>query len=273
MRVRRLGWAGVEIEQDGISIVVDYLRTFGSFEFFLGPEDDRDSLVEVESGSVALALISHLHRDHTDPEGLAAALTADGLVLRPPTVEFESPLQQLTILPTERELEETGVKTHVMTAGARHDHGPFEIHATFASDGVGAPQVGWLVKSDEGTILHNGDTLWHGHWWDIPAQHGPIDIAILPANAAVTSFPPQDPPASEPACMNPSQALQAARAMRARSLMPMHFNRTFEDERFYRPVHDAQNQLEAGADDLPLLFPELGEWIEVSAERKTPISA
>jgi L-ascorbate metabolism protein UlaG (beta-lactamase superfamily) len=273
MRVRRLGWAGVEIEQDGISIVIDYLRTFGSFEFFLGPEDDRDSLLEVESGSVSLALISHLHRDHADPEGLAAALTADGLVLRPPTVEFESPLQQLTILPTERELEETGVKTHVMTAGARYDHGPFEIHATFASDGVGAPQVGWLVKSDEGTILHNGDTLWHGHWWDIPAQHGPIDITILPANAAVTSFPPQDPPANEPACLDPDQALQAARSMKAGALMPMHFNRTFEDERFYRPLRDAREQLEAGGADIELLFPELGEWIEVSAERKTPISA
>lgn len=263
MRFRRLGWAGVEIEQDGEKLVIDHLKSFGAYEFFLGPEDDRDTLVGLEPGSVSIALVTHLHRDHTDPDGLALALGDDGLVLRPPTVEFESPLQQVAALPTERELEETGLRTHVMTAGARYEHGPFEIHATFASDGLGAPQVGWIIKTAEGTVFHNGDTLWHGAWWDIAAQHGPIDVAFLPANGVVTLFPPQDPPADEPADLTPAQALAAARALKAGVLVPIHFNRTFEDERFYRPMHGARTELESAAGDLPLLFPEIGEWLDV----------
>lgn len=266
MRIRRLGWAGIQIQQGDESIVIDYLKSYGAYEFFLGPEDDRDSLHLLEPGSVSLALVTHLHRDHTDPEGLAQVLTEDGLLLRPPPVEFESPLQQMAALPTERELDETSVRTHVMTAGARYEHGPFEIHATFASDGLGAPQVGWVVKTADGTVFHNGDTLWHGSWWDIAAQHGPIDVAFLPANGVVTLFPPQDPPAvDEPADLTPAQAVAAARALKAGALLPIHFNRTFEDERFYRPMHDARSLLESAAGGLPLLFPALGEWVEVTA--------
>ena len=70
--------------------------------------------------------------------------------------------------------------------------------ALFASDGFGSPQVSWLIEADGERVIHGGDTLWHGAWWDVALAHGPIDIACLPANGAAVSFPQWQPAASVP---------------------------------------------------------------------------
>ena len=73
MRIRWLGWAGVEIEAEGARVVVDPLADAGAVFAPFGERAEGRPLPEVvapEPGAVA-GLVTHLHRDHAD----AAALT------------------------------------------------------------------------------------------------------------------------------------------------------------------------------------------------------
>src|SRR5437667_10135470 len=87
MKVRWLGWAGVEIEVDGVAVVIDPLADPGATFAPLGDEARRGklpSVVEPETRGAAVAgLVSHLHRDHADGGALVGALTADASVHEP----------------------------------------------------------------------------------------------------------------------------------------------------------------------------------------------
>ena len=62
MRVRRLGWAGIEVISDrGPSLVVDFVR-----DFSLLRATQPDGAFAEPEGTAALALVTHLHEDHTD---------------------------------------------------------------------------------------------------------------------------------------------------------------------------------------------------------------
>jgi len=81
-------------------------------------------------------------------------------------------------------------------AGDAFDLGPFSVIALPASDGLGSPQVSWLIEADGKRVIHCGDTLRHGAWWDVV-----------------------------PAVMTAEQAVEAARALQARLLVPIHGSR------------------------------------------------
>ncbi|MFF9787680.1 hypothetical protein [Streptomyces nigrescens] len=57
----------------------------------------------VPSGKVTAALVTHLHRDHTDASALADALTPGAPVLRPAPGHGDD-VDNVTTLPAEREL-------------------------------------------------------------------------------------------------------------------------------------------------------------------------
>src|SRR3954466_6870455 len=82
MIIRRLGWAGIEIEADGQHLLIDPLVGFGELEQFVGPP-----LTELPppSGAADVALVTHLHRAHAGPD----ALRGVPLVLRPAADEGE----------------------------------------------------------------------------------------------------------------------------------------------------------------------------------------
>lgn len=82
MKVRYLGWAGIEIEAAGETIVVDAIQGFGIHTPFMG--EPHGPLLAPEADGVRAALLTHLHLDHADPEAISAALSGDGTVLRPP---------------------------------------------------------------------------------------------------------------------------------------------------------------------------------------------
>lgn len=267
MRLRRLGWAGVEIEEGGTQIAIDAIGTLGFFEEFWGTEDVRDELVSLPANSLDAALITHLHRDHTDPEALAAALKPGAPLAGPQKPRHLSALQQFAVGQVEADLTAAGIDRQCFSAGESLRIGPFEAIACASCDGVGADQIAWLVKSATGSVLHCGDTIWHGFWWDIADAHGSPDIACLPANAAQIDFLVNVPPVDQPVCLGPEQAVDAAYALKAGALMPVHFSRTYEHERMYRPLVDAPERLQtaAAAREVELLFPAIGEWQVVGA--------
>ena len=97
--------------------------------------------------------------------------------------------------------------------------------------------------------------------------HGPIDIACLPANGVEVNFPHLQPRVAVPAVMTPEQAVEAARALQARLMVPIHYNRTFEHPEHYRPVADARTQINglAARGGASVRFLEPGEWHDIEA--------
>src|SRR5437879_3604502 len=79
MRVRRLGWAGLEIESTGTTVLVDAVEEAEPLRSILPAE----SLPAARAGGAAAALVTHLHSDHADPAAIARALAPDGVVFRP----------------------------------------------------------------------------------------------------------------------------------------------------------------------------------------------
>lgn len=266
--MRRLGWAGVELEHDGSTLIIDNITTGGIFDAFMN--DGEDELIEPSQKPLA-ALVTHLHRDHTDVAALQQSLGDWGLVLRPGQIRFASEMQKFSILGTEEEFAKSSLKTEELAVGDSREIGPFTATAVFAVDGLGSPQVSWIVKAGGSTVFHGGDTLWHGSWWDIAAEYGPIGAAFLPANFVELDYPMQQPAVNIPAVLSPEQAVEAARALQAEVLIPTHFSRKFEHETFYKPIDNARERLEtaATARDVKLAFPEIGEFAEVP----TPVTA
>ena len=98
--------------------------------------------------------------------------------------------------------------------------GPFTITALPAVDGLGDPQVSWLVEADGQRILHLGDTIFHGYWWRMARRHGPFDLVLAPINGASVNFPHLQPPSPLAATLEPEQAALTGELLAARAADP-----------------------------------------------------
>lgn len=247
MKVRWLGWAGVEIEADGI--VIDPLADPGATFAPLG-EGARDtklpSVVEPEARGAAVAgLISHLHRDHADAGALAGALSPDASV-HEPIWPGGAEIENLGLAQANVELERANLRRRAVEVWERLEVGPFAITALPAVDGLGDPQVSWLVEADGQRALHLGDTVFHGYWWRMARRHGPFDVVFAPINGALVDFPHLQPPSPLAATMEPEQAAIAGDLLGAGTVVPMHYD-GFEVEPWYRPVPEAAGRFAAAA--------------------------
>jgi L-ascorbate metabolism protein UlaG (beta-lactamase superfamily) len=124
---------------------------------------------------------------------------------------------------------EHGLLEHELETDSLHpwdtrDIGPFAITALPAVDGFGDPQLSWLLEADGQRVLHAGDTIFHGSWWSIALQTGPIDVAFLPINGAVCNFSHRQPPSPFAAAMDPKQAAVAAQILGVGCVVPMHYD-------------------------------------------------
>jgi L-ascorbate metabolism protein UlaG (beta-lactamase superfamily) len=98
----------------------------------------------------------------------------------------------------------------------------FEVIAERSVDGLGDDQAAWIIKAQDHTLIHCGDTLWHGYWWDIAKKYGPIDAAFLPVNGAIVHEEGMTP-SNQPICMEPEQALTAAKLLNCKLFVPIHY--------------------------------------------------
>jgi L-ascorbate metabolism protein UlaG (beta-lactamase superfamily) len=229
MRVRTLGWAGLQIDAGDARLVIDPFFDPGPFEAFMnGPSPE----LLMPEGPVDAALLTHLHRDHADAPTLKAVLRPEAPVLCPP--EASGPGHESVIAP-EEELAEAGLNLRRVEEGETTTVGPFEVTAVYAVDGLGDNQVSWVVATEDARIFHGGDTVWHGAWWRIAKAHGPFDVAFLPANGARIKFPWIEPPVEVPAALTPELAVDAARGLGAKELVAIHHG-VLEHERYYRPL-------------------------------------
>jgi L-ascorbate metabolism protein UlaG (beta-lactamase superfamily) len=269
MKVRWLGWAGVEIEVDGAAVVIDPLADPAATFAALGDEADRAQLPTVvppqAQGTAVAGLVSHLHRDHTDAGALAAAL-ADDATVHEPAWPGGSDFENLALAQANSELERASLSRTAVEVRESLEVGPFVLTALTAVDGLGDPQVSWVVEADGQRVLHLGDTIFHGYWWRMAQRHGPFDVVFAPINGAVVNFPHLQPPSPLPAALEPEQAAIAGDALGAGMLIPMHYD-GYEIDPWYLPVSDATGRFEAAMEgrSYAARVLEPGESLEVAA--------
>ena len=249
MKARWLGWAGVEVEADGSALVIDPLEDPGATFAALGDgarEVQLPAVVAPEARGAAVAgLVSHLHRDHADAGALAAALAPDATVHEPIWPGGET-AENLALAQANSELGRSGLGRRQLEPWERVEVGPFAITALPAVDGLGDPQVSWLVEAAGRRVLHLGDTIFHGYWWRMARRHGPFDLAFAPVNGPVIDFPHLQPPSALAAAMEPEQAALAGDLLGARVVVPMHYD-GYGIDPWYRPLDDAAGRFRAAA--------------------------
>jgi L-ascorbate metabolism protein UlaG (beta-lactamase superfamily) len=251
MNVRWLGWAGVEIESDGATVVIDPLADPGATFAPLGEGAAAVELPQVvdSDGQAVAGLVSHLHRDHTDAAALTAALAA-GAAVHEPAPFGGSDVENAALTQAEAELVASGVERRAMAPWESVTADGFTLTALPAVDGLGDPQVSWLVEAGGRRVLHLGDTAFHGYWWRMARRHGPFDVVFAPINGAAVDFPHLQPPSPLGAALDPEQAALAGELLGARTVVPMHYG-GYAIEPFYRPVEDAEARFVAAAAGRP----------------------
>ena len=248
MRARWLGWAGVELEHEGETLVIDPLiDPAGTFAALGDAARDVElpPVVAAAEGAVA-GLVSHLHRDHTDAGALARAL-APGAAVHHPAPSEES---NLALAQAEHELGAADLPRRTVATWESVTVGPFTCTALPAVDGLGDPQVSWVVEANGTRALHLGDTVFHGSWWQMARRAGPFDLVFAPINGAVVDFPHQQPASPLPAAMEPEQAALAGELLGASTVVPIHYG-GFAFEPHYRPIADARERFERAARGRP----------------------
>lgn len=229
MFIKRLPWSGVILQTKTTSIVIDPIYNVNT-GFFGEPRTAFYPLTELES--VKAVLITHTHSDHFDPQAILEFIRKDVPVYIPEHSIVEPDIsKQLNLI-------ELGLGDSVTV-------GDFELTASYSVDGLGDNQVSWIIKDGTHTVLHSGDTLWHGYWWRMSKQYGPFDVAFLPINGAIIEDPDLEP-SGEPICLLPEQAVSAAKVLSAHNLVPIHYA-SFHSPPHYRETEAALVRLHAAA--------------------------
>ncbi len=238
MRLRRLGWAGVEIECDGETLVIDYVQDTAPMAPLLRSPDEPFPAAS-RPGGTAAGLVTHLHADHADADALAAALRAGAPVFRPAPATGTKDDVELTAI-GEDKFDRTALAAEIVGVWEERRVGPFRVVSAPAVDGFGDPQHSWIVACGGRRIIHCGDSLFHGSWWRIAHRFGSFDAAFLPINAPVCVWPHLQPPSPVEATMTPEEGAVAAHIMRAKLVVPIHYGALHEATLYVETPHPAE---------------------------------
>jgi L-ascorbate metabolism protein UlaG (beta-lactamase superfamily) len=230
MNIQRLPWAGIRIEEGDTAIMIDPITRI--LEEFGGAREPMYPLSYF--GKTDAVLITHLHKDHFDPEGIIEAYGA--------TIPVYVPAEVADIAREAGLLNVRGISIRESFKVGND----VNVTAVLSVDGLGDVQVAWIVAGNECKVIHCGDTLWHGYWWSFAQNDGPFDAAFLPVNGAVLELPGKLP-SGQPICLTPEQAVAAAKILTARTLVPIHYG-TMCDPPVYNETPDIESRLASASD-------------------------
>ncbi|MGW2952450.1 MBL fold metallo-hydrolase [Streptomyces eurythermus] len=260
MRVRWLGWAGVEIEAGGESLVIDLLGEPEGVLEGTGLSAPLPKVVRPRTeGNVLAGLCTHLHRDHTDAAALARALRPGAPVLHPGSFGGDDH-ENLWLVKTDGELTAQRLPRRTTAPWETVTLGPFTIAAVPAVDGIGDPQVSWAVEAGGKRVIHLGDTMFHGYWWRAAHRYGPFDAVLTPVNGPALCFPHCAPPSPYPGALDARQAAVAARLLGAKAVLPIHYDGFHIDGVYHTEPGELSRFLDAAAGEpYEVLTPAVGE--------------
>ncbi|WAH37925.1 metal-dependent hydrolase [Alicyclobacillus dauci] len=193
MRLTYHGQSCFIIENGQDSIIIDP---------FLSGNDK--ATIKPDDVNVSYVLLTHGHGDHVlDAEAIARRCNATIIAPNELANYYGS----------------KGLNVHPLHIGGKHDFPFGRVKLTLAFHGSGmetdnglvyvGPPVGFLITMDGKTIYHAGDTGLFGDM-KIIGELNNIDIALLPIGDNFT--------------MGPEDALIAAEWVRAKTVIPMHYN-------------------------------------------------
>ena len=219
--LRRLNWAGLMLEHGDAVVYIDAIRA-GEGQTVDASSDRR----------VKYALITHAHGDHYDPGFLHETMGDRGVLFH----------QEDTII--DQRLLRANPLAMWQPAFMPRSGADIVAFPVPASDGFGGNQVSWVVECNGKRFIHCGDTLWHGRWWDIGQAYGPFDWAFLPINGAQQDLGRFDI-LDVPGVMTPEQAVAAAQALQAETIVPIHYGGA--EPPVYIEVENAEARLQEAA--------------------------
>jgi L-ascorbate metabolism protein UlaG (beta-lactamase superfamily) len=200
---RRLSWAGIDVRAGPWHLLVDPLETTEPMVAFLGPP--KWSPVPIEVGETTWALVTHLHADHCDRRLLGRVAAG----------------QTLCHQPIADALRADGIEAAAVDLWLPHEVGPFRLTPVPSADWRGDDQVAWVIEVAGVKAIHCGDTIWHGHWYEIAALFAPFRLAFLPINGVIAQLDVFT--ATEvPATLTPEQAVEAALVLEAQTACAIH---------------------------------------------------
>ncbi len=231
LQIRRLAWAGVEVILGATRLLIDPLENVARFEGTgLGPARRPMPLVDAPAGTHAL--ITHIHGDHFDAE-LLSQLTPSG------TVGCHTPLVQAAAA--------AGIEAIGQELEEPRQIGPLTVTPVASLDWKADDQVAWVVEGADRRIIHCGDTMWHGSWWNIARDHGPFDVAFVPINGVIVRSDSVTP-VKVPVTMTPEQAIEASFVLGAHTACAIHYG-DFDNPPLYVEQHDAERRFREAGDE------------------------
>jgi N-acyl-phosphatidylethanolamine-hydrolysing phospholipase D len=242
-----LGHASFLLTLGGKRILIDPILAprLGPLSRLVPPGLSVDELPPIDA-----VLVTHNHRDHLDPwtlrrlgdRPLYVAPLGHGDLLRSLGAKRIEELDwwQSTSL---------GGALDVTLVPARH------WSMRYPWDRNDALWGGYVLKAPEGVAYHSGDTAFFDGFEEIGRRLGPIDWAMLPIGAYEPRW------FMEPQHMSPEEAADAARIVRAKAFVAMHWG-TFKltDEPLAEPpVRARKAWAEKGGEDGALWILDVGE--------------
>lgn len=246
MQLTWLGHATVLIELDGVRLLTDPVLRRSVLHL-----RRRQGVPTRATGRPDVVLVSHLHWDHFDLPSLARLSRATRIV---------APLGARKLL-ARRGFE----RVDEVSEGSVVDAGPVRVRATYAEHdsgrgpwGVKAAALGYVV-SGSGSVYFAGDTdLFPG----MEGLHKGLDVALLP----IAGWGPTLPPGH----LDVDRAAEAARRLRPRVTIPIHWGtlRPFHRRTSYAGEEAAAAfaaKLAEVAPDVEVRILELGESCTIEA--------
>lgn len=261
LRLRRLGWAGVELAFGNETLLIDYIQD--TKPLIQLRSEKEVFLTSSQPGKANVALVTHLHPDHADPEAISVAVKKNAPVLRPEAAKGTPADLALTDY-IEKKFPLYNLATEIVKPWEERVVGSFKIWSTPAVCGFGDPQVSWIIECDGKKIFHTGDTIFHGFWWRIANHFGEIDVAFLPVNGPVIDFHLLQPSSSLEAVMTPEQATEAAKILRAKLFVPIHYGSLhkppvyIETDNIFKRLEDKTKET-----NISLSIKNPGDWFEL----------
>jgi L-ascorbate metabolism protein UlaG (beta-lactamase superfamily) len=240
VRIQRLAWAGIKIVCADATLFVDASQDPSA----PGPQVASETRERH-------ALITHHHGDHFDATALRAVLGNSGILVVP---EGVAPWADTRAFRVQTAKLYEPVMLPRGTAA-------FCAIAVPAVDGLGHPQVSWVIDAGGKRIFHGGDTSWHGYWWDIARAYGPFDAAFLPING-FRQVQGRYTDSGVPMSLTPEQAAAAAELLHARLALAIHYGNAGDG---YLEVPDAPRRFLAAskARGVNARLMAAGDWIDL----------
>lgn len=245
VRITWIGHASFFLQFAGHSVIVDpnWATWHGPVKRVLKPGLNLGDVPEVD-----LVLVTHAHFDHLHKPSLKTLQARGGIVVPRGSASLVKRLG----FPAVHEVkvwDELSFDALEVIHTPSHHWGARFLHDVHRDYG------GYIVKANNKSVFHCGDSAYFGGFRDIGKRHS-IDIALMPIGA-------YEAPSGRDVHMNPEEAVRAFADLDAKVMIPMHYG-TFPLGN--EPLHEPVERLLAEADRLgisdKILIPEAGVGIE-----------